>query len=153
MDVAEEIRRFAETKINEGQFIVDVIISSRKGPKKVSVIVDGDNGVNIDECADLSRELSKMLDETALIDENFTLEVSTPGVDFPLKLKRQYTKNIGRSLKVKQGEKVIEGRLSEVFDDKIIIVQETGAGKKKETKNIEIPFTEIDKAFVLVSFK
>ncbi|MBT1705455.1 ribosome maturation factor RimP [Chryseosolibacter indicus] len=153
MDAAEEIRRFAEGKLSKGQFIVDVIISSRKGPKKILVIVDGDNGVNIDECADLSRELSKWLDEASLIEENFTLEVSTPGVDYPLKLKRQYIKHIGRSLRVKQGDRTTEGKLTEVSDDKITLVREVGTGKKKETKNIEIPFTEIDKAFVLVSFK
>jgi ribosome maturation factor RimP len=153
MDLGEEIRRMAEPQLADGQFIVDIIVSDRKGPKKVLVILDGDNGVSIDDCAEMSRHLSKLLDESTLIDENYMLEVSTPGLDQPLKLKRQYQKNIGRGLKVKLHERVLEGTLTAVVDDKIILVQETGSGKKKETKTIEVPFSEIEKAFVLVSFK
>jgi ribosome maturation factor RimP len=81
------------------------------------------------------------------------LEVSTPGVDQPLKLKRQYHKNIGRKLKVTTGQHILEGKLVDVGEEKIKLEQEFGEGKKKETKSIEIPFSEIDKTFVLVSFK
>jgi ribosome maturation factor RimP len=81
------------------------------------------------------------------------LEVSTPGVDQPLKLKRQYYKNVGRRLKVKVHENITEGKLKEVSEDQIVLVQETGTGKKRELKEIAIPFSEIDKAFVQVSFK
>jgi ribosome maturation factor RimP len=153
MDLSEEIRNLAGSKLAPGQFIVDVIISAKKGPKKVLVIVDGDHGFNIDDCAELSRYVSKALDDGGQIDDNYLLEVSTPGVDHPLKLKRQYIKNIGRGLKVKLQEKTVEGKLAEVLEEKIILTQEIGSGKKKETQNIEIPFADIDKAFVLVSFK
>ena len=118
------------------------------------VIIDGDDGVTIDDCASLSRVLSKEFDDRAYLgDDNYLLEVSTPGLDHPLKLKRQYFKNIGRNLKVVQKEGMAEGKLREVTDDKIVLVQERGTGKKKETKEIEIPFSEIDKTFVQVSFK
>jgi ribosome maturation factor RimP len=154
MDLAEEIKRIAETKLTDpSQFIVDVVVSARKGPKKVLVIIDGDSGVGIDDCAAISRELSKNLDEMALLDENYMLEVSTPGLDHPLKLKRQYHKNVGRKLKVKLQERIIEGKLESVTEDTITLIEETGSGKKKETKNVDIPFSEIEKAFVLVSFK
>lgn len=153
MDAVEEIKQFAEGKLAPGQFIVDVIVSSRKGPKKVSVIIDGDQGVSIDDCAELSRHISNMLDETNLVEDNFTLEVSTPGLDHPLRFKRQYVKNIGRSLKVKVGETMIEGRLEQVLEDKITLLQELGTGKNKEIKKQEILLSEIEKAFVMVSFK
>jgi len=154
MEIAEEIRKIAEKKLTEpSQFIVDVIVSSRKGPQKVMVIVDGDHGITIDDCASISRELSKALDESPLLNEHYLLEVSTPGLDQPLKLERQYKKNIGRKLKVKLQDKTVEGKLLEVTDVKITVVQETGTGKKKETITIEIQFSEIDKSFVLVSFK
>jgi ribosome maturation factor RimP len=153
MDLVEEIKKLAESKLAVGQFIVDIIISSKKGPKKVLVIVDGDQGFSIDDCAELSRQLSKAFDEGGLIEDNYLLEVSTPGLDHPLKLKRQYTKNIGRGLKVKLQDKTIEGKLTEVSEDKIMLTQEVGSGKKKEIQNLEIPFSSIDKAFVLVSFK
>lgn len=153
MDLSEEIRKLAESKLAPGQFIVDVIASARIGTKKILVIADADQGFSIDDCAELSRQLSKALDDTNLIDDNYLLEISTPGVEHPLKLKRQYTRNIGRKLKVKLQDKVVEGRLAEVDDEKISLIQETGSGKKKELETVVIPFSEIDKAFVLVSFK
>ena len=153
MDLTEQIKELAASKLAPSQFIVDVIVSSKKGPKKVLVIVDGDQGFSIDDCAELSRHLSKTLDDTGLIDDNYLLEVSTPGLDHPLKLKRQYVKNIGRGLKLKLQDKIIEGKLAEVLDDKVVLHQETGAGKKKELKTLDVSFSDIEKAFVLVSFK
>ena len=154
MDQVEEIRKLVTENLSSDKFVVDVLISGKKLPKRVMVIIDGDQGVTIDDCAELSRKLSKEFDDRAFFgDDNYLLEVSTPGLDHPLKLKRQYFKNTGRSLKVVQKESTTEGKLKEVTDDKIILVQETGTGKKKETKEIEIPFSEIDKTFVLVSFK
>jgi ribosome maturation factor RimP len=153
MDLAEEIRKMAESKLANGQFIVDVMASSRQGPGKILVIVDGDQGVGIDDCAEISRHLSKTLDDAGVIRDQYTLEVSTPGVDHPLKMKRQYFKNIGRGLRVKLQDSVVEGKLAEVHEDKVVLAQEVGSGKNKETKTVEVPFAEIEKAFVLVSFK
>jgi ribosome maturation factor RimP len=155
MEPGKDIWKIAEEElVNSSQFIVDVVVSARKGPKKIIVIIDGDDGVSIEDCALLSRAISKKLDETSILgDDNFVLEVSTPGVDHPLKLNRQYKKNVGRRLKVKTTEKVMEGKLETVTDDGITLLEETGSGKKKETKHIEIPYSQIEKAFVLVSFK
>jgi ribosome maturation factor RimP len=74
-------------------------------------------------------------------------------LDQPLKSKRQYVKNIGRSVKVKMKEKTVEGKLAAVRDEAIELLQQTGSGKKKEEKGVEIPFEEIEKTFVLVSLK
>jgi ribosome maturation factor RimP len=155
MSLEEEIKAIAEGKLTDSrQFIVEVVISARKGPKKVLVIVDGDEGVNIDDCAAISREISKVLDESSsFLDEAYTLEVSTPGLDQPLKLKRQYVKNIGRKIKVKLADKIEEGRLEAVSEEAITLRKETGSGKNKETNSIDINFAQIEKAFVLVSFK
>lgn len=144
----------AESKLVAPEhFIVDVVVSARKGPKKVLVTMDGDQGVNIDDCANVSRELAKALDESNLISDAYLLEVSTPGVDQPLQLHRQYKKNIGRKLKVKLHEKIVEGKLTEVTEEKISLTQEVGAGKNKENVALDIPFSDIEKSFVLVSFK
>lgn len=154
MDIAGEIRQLAESKLTDSaHFIVDVIVSSKRGPAKVLVILDGDQGVGIEHCAVLSRELSKTLDEVSYLDEAYTLEVTTPGLDQPLKLYRQYAKNVGRKLKVKTKETTLEGTLTGTNPEKILLSQETGSGKKKEVKTLEIPFSEIEKAFVIVSFK
>jgi ribosome maturation factor RimP len=154
MELEQQISTLAEGKLTDARhFIVDVVVSARKGPKKILIIIDGDNGVSIDDCANVSRELSKTFDELALFEDSYLLEVSTPGVDYPLKLKRQYHKHIGRKLRVKLEGKTIEGKLEAVGDDAITLLEETGSGKKKETISTAINFSQIEKAFVLVSFK
>ena len=154
MDQVDDIRKLAEENLSPDKFVVDILVSGKKLPRKVLVIIDGDQGVTIDDCAELSRILSKQFDERSLFgDENYLLEVSTPGLDHPLKLKRQYYKNTGRNLRVVGKETTTEGKLKEVTEDRIILLQEIGTGEKKETKEIEIPFSEIEKTFVTVSFK
>ncbi len=153
MDLSAEIRNLTEPKLAPGQYIVDIVASGRPGQRKIAVIVDADQGMSIDDCAEISRQLSKALDESLPTEENYVLEVTTPGVDQPLRLKRQYNKNIGRRLKVKLQETTLEGKLSEVRENEIKIIEETGSGKKKETQEHVIPFSAIEKAFVLISFK
>ena len=154
MEFAEEIKNIITRKLADpSQFLVDVIVKGQKGPKKVLIIIDSDRGVTIDDCANLSREISKAFDDLQLFDDSYMLEVSTPGLDQPLRLARQYYKNIGRRIKVVTHQQAVEGKLVEVGEDKIKLEQEIGAGKHKETKIIELSFLEIDKTFVLVSFK
>lgn len=154
MEVAEEIRKIAESKLADpSHFVVDVIVSLTKSPRRIMVVLDGDNGITIDDCAILSRELSGVLEENGLAGENYLLEVSTPGLDQPLKLKRQYKKNIGRSVKVKLLGKQVEGKLTAVTEESLTLSQEIGKGKKKEIQTVDIQFSEIEKTFVLVSFK
>lgn len=154
MDLVEEIRNAVARNLSPDKFVVDVLISGRKIPKRVLIILDGDAGVTIDDCADVSRRLSKEFEDRSLLgDENYFLEVSTPGIEHPLKLKRQFHKNVGRGLRVKLQDSQEEGKLKEVTDDEIVLMQETGTGKRKEVKEVRIPFSGIEKAFVLVSFK
>lgn len=154
MDPAEGIRNLATACLtDENHFIVDVIVSSKKGPKKVLVVIDGDQGVTIDECADMSRRLSKALDDSDFFQDTYLLEVSSPGLDHPLTLNRQFKKNIGRKLKIVMDSKTMEGLLENVTEDGILINREVGSGKKKETLKDTISFSDIKKAFVLISFK
>lgn len=153
-DLTHEIKKLAESLLKDkSHFVVDAIVSLRNNPKKLLVILDGDKGINIDDCAELSRALSDALDESNLVDGAFILEVSTPGLDQPLKTKRQYEKNVGRNVRVKLKDKTVEGKLSAVRENKIEVLQQVGSGKKKEETAVEIPMEEIDKTFVLVSFK
>ena len=152
MEAIEEIRTIAEGKLKDSsQFIVDVIVSSKRKPQKVTVVVDGDAGISIDDCADISREVSKVLDESNVLTDSYVLEVTTPGLDQPLKLHRQYKKNIGRKVRTKVSDKVVEGKLVAVSESGIAIEQ--GDGKKIEKSVVELKFSEIDKTIVLVSFK
>lgn len=154
MESIEGLQRIITSKLTDPtQFLVDVIVKGHKSAQKVLVIIDGDKGVTIDDCANLSRQLSKVFDELQLFDESYLLEVSTPGLDQPLKLKRQYLKNIGRKIKVTTHQGTEEGKLIMADDEKISIEKELGMGKQREIKLVDIPFSGIDKTFVLVSFK
>jgi ribosome maturation factor RimP len=155
MDIAEQIKELTQSHLTDAaHFVVDVVISKHK-PHKVSVFVDGDNGITIDHCSDLSRALSEDLDKLDLIKDNYLLEVGTPGLDQPLKLKRQYVKNIGRGLKVVGKDKSIrQGKLVAATETLVTLETETVIkGKKTELKAVEIPYNEIEKAIVMVSFK
>jgi ribosome maturation factor RimP len=152
MDLKEKLKDLAEKSLeNPTHFLVEVVVSKHR-PWKFTVIVDGDHGITIDDCAAVSRVLNESLESD--IADPYTLEVSTPGIDHPLKLKRQYRKNVGRELKVVRKDKtIVNGELKQAEEERIFIETETRQGKKTEVKIIEIPFTEIEKAFVTVSFK
>ena len=153
MDVGQKIRELAEIHLTQSShFIVDVIVSKHK-PMKITIALDGDNGVTIEDCAHLSRELSDELEKINLIEEAYNLEVGTPGVEQPLKLKRQYYKNIGREVKVYLTDKsIVRGKLVAASEEKIEVL-ESGEGKKKIVDSSQIPFSEIEKTIVTVSFK
>ena len=140
---------------NPAVFLVDWSISP---DNDIKVWVDGDDGVDLEEIIRISRaiEHSDRLDREA---EDFSLSVSTPGVDAPLKLKRQYVKNTGRTLSVEtvSGEKA-EGELTEAGEDAITLswsVREpkpVGKGRHTVTKTSVIPYCDIKKAFVKLKF-
>jgi ribosome maturation factor RimP len=152
MDFKEKIKELTLASLsNPAHFLVDVIVSKHK-PMKFTVILDGDNGITIDDCALVSRAVNDSLE--SLVEDQYALEVSTPGLDHPLKLNRQFAKNKGRKLKVHLANKsIVLGVLQQVEAEKIVIEAEVKEGKKIETKAMEIPFAEIEKAFVTVSFK
>jgi ribosome maturation factor RimP len=154
MDIKAKLTELAEASLqNPSLFLVEVIASTRVGAK-ISVIIDGDSGVTIDDCTALSRELSQKLDEIEIEAEHYVLEVSTPGLDHPLKLKRQFHKNKGRGLKVHRKDKSIaQGKLAVVDEERIVLKEEVKEGKMIVEKDIVIPFEDIERAFVMVSFK
>jgi ribosome maturation factor RimP len=156
MDVAAKVQELAAGKLSDpSHFVVTVRFLEKQRPARLLVIVDGDNGVTIDVCAQLSRDLSQALDENDLVPQAYTLEVSTPGLDQPLQLKRQYIKNVGRGLKVHLRNKpIVQGRLESATEEKIVIEEQMkNATRSAATKMTEIPYEDIDKAFVMVSFK
>jgi ribosome maturation factor RimP len=155
MDISAIIREKIGDFLKPGHFLVDVVFKS-KNPhaQKLLVMVDGDQGISIDDCADLSRALSDWLDTQADLNTPFTLEVSTPGLDQPLKLERQYRKNIGRDVNVhgKNGA-LVTGKLTQVDLDGIIVAVIPKGAKKGELAPTKLPFADIEKTFVVVSFK
>jgi ribosome maturation factor RimP len=137
-------------------FVVDIEVGGNAGMRKISILVDSDKGITIEECSKISRSVGHEIEEKNIIDSAYLLEVSSPGVDRPLKSKREYLKNKGRKLAVTLNDsKIIEGTLEEVKDDALIIaagIKKPGT-KKVEIKPLEIPFKEIKKSNVIVSFK
>ena len=121
---------------------------------QITVLLDADNGITIETCTSINKALYKFIEESEMFpDGNFSLEVSSPGVGKPLKLHRQYQKNIGRSLEVELNDDTkIEGALSEVNDDGIVINQSQGKGKKMVTNTTTILFSQIKHATVLITF-
>jgi ribosome maturation factor RimP len=135
-------------------FIVEVKIERVADKTKVLVMVDADQGMTIAACAKLSRALSGELEANELLEEAYTLEVSSPGLDYPLTEQRQYLKNQGRSLKVylQTGEEIL-GKLKEVEELGIKLgVTKKEKGKKSVEEERIVPFNEIKKSIVQVSF-
>jgi ribosome maturation factor RimP len=111
-------------------FLIDVGVRHERGGKLVQVFADTDKGITIEECALISRELSAALDRDDVIDGSYRLEVSSPGADRPLKLLRQYRKNVGRKFKVvyqQAGARVsVVGTLESVHEDMLTFQSSTG---------------------------
>ena len=144
------------TQKDPSLFLVNIIAPPGQGTRKVIVHIDGDQGVPIDVCADVSRTLSHRLDEEELIDGKYTLEVSSPGLSQPLLLKRQYVKNVGRHVKVVlNNDKTVQGELRAADDEQIVVSEETGRRPKKNSvaQEVTIPFSDIKKTNVLAIFK
>lgn len=112
-------------------FLVEVKI---KPTNNIKVFIDADSGVSIEKCINVNRTLYKKLEESGLFPSgDYSLEVSSPGLDEPLKLFRQYKKNIGRNVEVitKEGLRK-EGKLVTVSEDGINVEETKGKNKKKE---------------------
>jgi ribosome maturation factor RimP len=132
-------------------FLVEVKVSAGND---VKVFVDADKGITIEKCVQINRALYKIIEEDGLFENgNFSLEVSSPGVDEPLRLKRQYIKNIGRTLEILlNDESKKEGKLVTANDDDITIEETEGKGKKLNIKQTRILFNQIKHGKVLVTF-
>jgi ribosome maturation factor RimP len=138
--------------VNESLYLVDLSISTNN---KIQITVDGDQGVPLSECIRISRNVENNLDREI---EDFSLEVSTPDISHPLKLKRQYIKNINRILKVKTAEEELEGTLDAADDDKIVLTWKArepklvGNGKVTVKKTATIEYKDIKEAKVKIVF-
>jgi ribosome maturation factor RimP len=154
MNIEKRVTELVEEKIADkpNLFLVDVKMHSNG---KLMILVDGDEGIGIADCVAISRHVGFHLEEENVIETAYNLEVSSPGIDTPLVLKRQYAKNIGRTLSVKMDDGTArEGILIEAGGDFIIIEEKIKEkGKKAETVESTIPTDKIAETKVLISFK
>ena len=156
MNIENKVKELVEEKIAELKrpdlFLVDVKMHANG---KLIILVDGDSGIGIADCAAISRYVGFKLEEDNVIEEAYNLEVSSPGLDTSLTSVRQYTKNIGRDLAIKMvdGAKR-EGKLTAMAEDAIVIEEQIKQkGKKAEVIESVIPIDKITETKVLISFK
>lgn len=140
---------------DDDHFVVDINIEEKGNKSQVKILIDSDQGVKIDACAKVSRAVGDEIEAKELMPEAFVLEVSSPGLDYPLSSKRQYLKNVGRKLKINLTDgKEVEGLLTEVgTTDLSILTKVKEKGKKAQEITLSVPFEQIKKSIVLVSFK
>jgi ribosome maturation factor RimP len=152
--VTEITEELVKPIVDEMQLeLVDVEFVKEGKNWYLRVFVDKENGIDIEECGNVSEKLSEKLDEVEPITEPYFLEVSSPGVERPLKTKEAFTKNIGKNVYMKlyqsiDGEKEFEGTLTS-FDDDVAIIEVTIKTRKKK---VEVPFDQIAKARLAVTF-
>lgn len=156
MESIGRIKELLTPYLEDGKyFVVDLSISNSKRNPVLIVLLDTDEGISIEECAKISRKLGNDIEAENLFETPFVMEVSSPGVDTALTNARQYSKNVGRNLKVilANGEKKI-GKLTSISDTSIEIFEEIVRGKLKSIKKEStiISFDQIKSAQVLVSF-
>lgn len=149
IDKVEILDLIREVLDGTDKFLVDLHVSK---DNRINVSIDGDNGINIDDCIELSRHIEGNLDREK---EDFELNVASAGLESPLKLLRQYKKNVGRSLKVEtmDGE-VKEGVLMEATDEKIVLKLELTKKQKKEgvSDAFECQYEQIKIAKIVIKF-
>lgn len=165
--VRKRITETIETHAPEA-FVVDMQL--HKGGKSVlSVKVDTDTGISLDTCALLNRKIGLALEDEPSMDFPYNLEVSSPGIGYPLMLHRQYVQNMGRYVAVQTvDERQYEGKILAVNEAQLTLepLKKKGKGKKAkkvnavspddprltEEKLLAIQFEEIEEAKVIIVF-
>lgn len=155
MNLKEKVVELLNAALDERSdlFLIELKITD---DSKILVTLDGDNGVNLQDCIDVSRAIEHNIDREEL---DFALEVASAGATSPLTLPRQFKKNLGRKLKVKtlSGD-VIEAEITEASEENITLEwkarepKKIGKGKETVDKKVVLPFHEIKEATVIISF-
>ena len=155
MTLVDTIKSLVEEELQDSSFfLVDIIGGDRS--RKIQVLIDGDEGVTVDQCSKISRSISKVVDEETFEADPFILEVSSPGADEPLKNNRQYNKHIGRKLDVETADGVKQYKLIDVVTDGIVgepVLDKKQKKNKISADPITIGFSEIITSTVVLSFK
>jgi len=125
-----------------------------KPTNNIKLFLDGDSGITIEKCVQFNRKLYKLIEDAGLFPAgDFSLEVSSPGLDEPLKMHRQYAKNTGRDVEVVfMDDTKKEGKLIAVTEADILLEHTEGKGKKTVTQQLLIPFSNIKSTTVQIKF-
>jgi ribosome maturation factor RimP len=155
--IVEHITALLAEKFEEEDFRDCFLIEAKHHGAKLEVYVDSDIGITFDKCQKISRYLERYLDEESLLGDDYVLEVSSPGVNRPLRFWRQYPKHVGRKVEVSLASGEVKNGVLIAIDEHAITVEEEvkrKEGKKniKEIVRTSIPFAEVVGTKVKVSF-
>ncbi|MEO2064001.1 MAG: ribosome assembly cofactor RimP [Christiangramia sp.] len=150
----EKVEKLAEKVFEENKslFLISLDVNDNNN---IKLVLDGDEGVSVNDCIMVSRAIEHNLDRD---EEDFSLEVTSAGVSEPLSMARQYKKNIGRKLKVTTAQEKYEGTLDEANDEQITLSwkarepKPVGKGKITVQKEVVLPYSDILEAKVKITF-
>jgi len=148
--VVEKILDLAQPVIDEMAFeLVDVVFASERGRWVLRVYIDKEGGITLDDCSRVSRELGTLVDVHEIIDHPYTLEVSSPGLDRPLKREKDFRRAVGKKVKLKtitpiDGQKKFVGQLQEVVEGTLILLV--------ENRRIPVSVVDIERANLVYEF-
>jgi len=147
----QEVEKLIKPLLFDDIFLVSIKI---KPTNNFKIYLDADSGLGIEKCIKINRALYRIMEEMGMYpDGDFSLEVSSPGLDEPLKLLRQYQKNVGREVEVITNDEVKSaGKLVEVTEEKITLAYTEGKGKKAALITKDILFTDIKQTKVQIRF-
>ncbi len=147
----EAIQKILLSLLTDDIFLVEMKV---KPINNIKIFIDADAGLGIEKCTRINRRLYRQVEEMGFYPEgDFSIEVSSPGLDAPLKLHRQYVKNIGRAVEVTLLDATVqEGTLLAVNEEQITIENTEGKGKKAITKQIDIAIADVKQTLVQIKF-
>ena len=147
---AANIKEIAENVIeNSGYFLIDFLVRGFGKNTVIEIFIDGENYISADDCSKVSREINDRLSSTIQPEDNYRLDVSSPGVDKPLKFIQQFPKHLNKKFDVsyKKGTetKKITGKLTEVKGEVLRFLL-------NNDEELMLDFKDILKAKVIISF-
>ncbi len=147
----ETVQKLIQPLLVDDIFLVEIKI---KPINNIKIYLDADSGLGIEKCIKINRALYKIMEEMSIYpDGDFSLEVSSPGIEEPLKLHRQYLKNIGREVEVTYNDGSIKtGKLLSVNEKELKIEYTEGKNKKAVIIQLDIPLSEIKQTTVQIKF-
>ena len=147
----ETVQKLIQPLLADDIFLVEIKI---KPINNIKIYLDADNGLGIEKCIKINRALYKIMEEMTIYpDGDFSLEVSSPGIEEPLKMHRQFLKNIGRGVEVILNDGSIKaGKLISVNENELELEYTEGKNKKAVVKQQVIPFIEIKQTTVQIKF-
>jgi ribosome maturation factor RimP len=141
-------------QVLEGENAYFLVSLKIKPTHNIKIFLDGDQGITIEACVRFNRKLYKLIEESGMYPAGeFSLEISSPGVDEPLKMHRQYIKNTGRDVEITfLDDTKKEGKLIAVAEEDLILEHTEGKGKKAVTTQLVVPFSNIKSTVVQIKF-